>query len=321
HNEVLPLFLRVIKIVRDEYCGEMITCFDWANPLDEILPFFSNLSRFHPRIVFRLLTSDCLLDGWLVHFFREEWMFERKRQDIDKLVYFLLSIIANLSDTTCLIPQLSPKYDCFMMRCYGGDLGKLVFYENRKYFTNVMSFIASSSSHSSNLLHSIPMISMIPSLETSLSPDSDGFMYASHICSGMKFVRSQKHFAPRTHFYINFIDNIMNGTSIESKYVKKAGPICELLDDDKDDETYPLIKHSSVIQYTPQHLLVSTPFYSWDVGFLMQSTYDLIEDTGCGVEILFDEKVPCRSFEGYDQDAWRKTMEVVVHGREEEGEI
>ncbi|GKT29324.1 hypothetical protein ADUPG1_001149, partial [Aduncisulcus paluster] len=40
---------------------------------------------------------------------------------------------------------------------------------------------------------------------------------------------------------------------------------------------------------------------------LRQSLYDFVEQTSAGVELLFDEQT-C-SFEGYDQDEWRKEME------------
>eukprot|EP00764_Aduncisulcus_paluster_P002532 gnl/Carplike_NY0171/1374_a1867_314.p1 GENE.gnl/Carplike_NY0171/1374_a1867_314~~gnl/Carplike_NY0171/1374_a1867_314.p1 ORF type:complete len:125 (-),score=30.31 gnl/Carplike_NY0171/1374_a1867_314:164-538(-) len=65
--------------------------------------------------------------------------------------------------------------------------------------------------------------------------------------------------------------------------------------------------HTFLIQYTPpQHMLVMMPF---DEGrSLRQSVYDLIECTGGGVEMLF-EQGSCYSFEEYDQEAWRIGME------------
>ncbi|GKT35888.1 hypothetical protein ADUPG1_008953 [Aduncisulcus paluster] len=261
-----------------------------------------------------------------------------------------------------IVPDLSPKYDDVYMNCKIDSIFDVI-----KYISNVCSYI--SSSHFSNLLHAIPMISMIPSLETSSSPDSDGFMYASHICSGMEMVQTLRTHEEKRICFDDYDDlddvwndmfgkekiivdkesgnvivtrekmlyyNIITGEEIQIfKKCLKNGPLCwvsrqtnsYLMDEEeKDGKDSPFftchpchprrVKHSSLIQYTPpQHLLVQMSFD--EERSLRQSVYDLIEQTGCGVEALFDDRVPCCSFEGYDQDAWRETMED-IHDEEEE---
>ncbi|GKT22634.1 hypothetical protein ADUPG1_012180 [Aduncisulcus paluster] len=143
--------------------------------------------------------------------------------------------------------------------------------------SNVFSSTSSPPCHLSNLLHCMPMIAMIPSIETLLSHDSCGFIHASH-------VRSVAHWMVKE----------------VKKEMKKE---------------FHSESHTFLIQYTPpQHMLVMMPF---DEGrSLRQSVYDLIECTGGGVEMLF-EQGSCYSFEEYDQEAWRKGMEEEEEEEEE----
>ncbi|GKT20470.1 hypothetical protein ADUPG1_011729, partial [Aduncisulcus paluster] len=55
-----------------------------------------------------------------------------------------------------------------------------------------------------------------------------------------------------------------------------------------------------------------------DERSLRQSVYDLIERTGGGVEVMFEQGSLCCSFEEYDQEAWRIGMEDIEEEMKEE---
>ncbi|GKT31728.1 hypothetical protein ADUPG1_006095 [Aduncisulcus paluster] len=168
---------------------------------------------------------------------------------------------------------------------------------------NISSFV-SSSYLSSTLFHSVPMVSFIPSIETSLCPEKDGYSYASHVCSVMNLHKTIPHRKDKISCY----HDIISGKEMQIQHVLKRDG----------SSSQDIRTHSSLIQYTspPQHMLVKMPLD--DERSLRQSVYDLIEHTGGGVEVMFEQGSLCCSFEEYDQEAWRIGMEDIEEEMKEE---
>ncbi|GKT26363.1 hypothetical protein ADUPG1_013333, partial [Aduncisulcus paluster] len=182
-------------------------------------------------------------------------------------------------------------------------------------------------------LKSIPSISIIPPIVTLKSPSSDGYIFATHVCSGMGRVKASHEKCKIPSYY-----NVLTGSEIKCRCLD-FGRVCYTIDEFKVKDTVseaadeiekdekekvtsdtsnpelPQTVHSSLIQYThPQHLLVKMTFT--EERSMRQSMYDFIEQTGAGVEVLFDEQT--HSFEGYNQYGWKEGMEIIVEEEEEE---
>ncbi|GKT33377.1 hypothetical protein ADUPG1_007306, partial [Aduncisulcus paluster] len=335
-SEAWPLFHPVLDVVKREFEGEKIV----GNNHEEVLHFFSNLCCDPAHTIEVYDNVKDLLDEWIIVIKRGDpgW-FECGYGNWGKL-------ISMFSTVPSLVPLISPKYDVKMMESRFFD----------RYFSNISSYIASSCL--AKLLHSIPPVSLIPSTETFLYPEKDGYSYASHVCCQMsveidaEFINCDVfdycdvfNYCFSTNLNKTSVVNIITKKEMTDQQIIQRGRLCfgtkdEHPDDvvgkwqfsvlyngekeDKYDHSIPFhrqyrIKHSSIIQYTPpQHLLVKMPFD--EERSLRQSVYDFVEHTGGGVESLFDHEMCNVSFEGYDQESWREGMEILEEEEEEEEE-
>ncbi|GKT25594.1 hypothetical protein ADUPG1_013093, partial [Aduncisulcus paluster] len=161
-SETWPLFHPVLDVVKREFVGDKIG----EDDHEECLRFFSNLccDPSHALVIYDNIKH--LLDGWFEVMKQHEW----------GIIYWS-KLISMLSTVPSIIPHLSPKYDANMLRCKEEWYCPTQIYN--QYLSNISSFV-SSSYLSSTLFHSVPMVSFLPSIETSLCPEKDGYSYASH---------------------------------------------------------------------------------------------------------------------------------------------
>ncbi|GKT28141.1 hypothetical protein ADUPG1_000457, partial [Aduncisulcus paluster] len=112
----------------------------------------------------------------------------------------------------------------------------------------------------------------------------------------------RKEMEDRAELYYSF-----SGASADLKSLKTVKYFYQFgLENEEIQDLPEYITHSSLIRYKPAHHILT--FMKLDEErSLRQSLYDFVEQTSAGVELLFDEQT-C-SFEGYDQDEWRKEME------------
>ncbi|GKT24364.1 hypothetical protein ADUPG1_012708 [Aduncisulcus paluster] len=275
-SEAWPLFHPVLDVVKREFVGDRIVGYDH----EECLRFFSSLccDPSHALVIYDNVKD--LLDGWFEVVKRNEHKWGS--------IYWP-RLISMFSTVPSLVPQLSPKYDTNMDWCKkNGRSPKFDaiwctvewYYSTpiyNQYISNISSFVSSSCLFSI-LFHSVPMVSFIPSIETSLSTEKDGYSYASHVCS---IVEMHKHFPHRKN-KISCYHDIISGKEIQIQHVLKRDG----------SSSQDILTHSSLIQYTPpQHMLVKIPLD--DERFLRQSVYNLIERTGGGVEVMFEQE--CRN--------------------------
>ncbi|GKT14197.1 hypothetical protein ADUPG1_010437, partial [Aduncisulcus paluster] len=274
-SEVWPLFHPVLDVVKREFVGDRIV----ENDHEECLRFFSNLccDPSHALVIYDNVKH--LLD---------EWFEVMKMKQHEWGIKYWFNLISMLSTVPSLVPHLSPKYDAKMLRCKEEWYCSTQIYN--QYLSNISSFV-SSSYLSSTLFHSVPMVSFLTSIETSLCPEKDGYSYASHVCSVMNLHKTIPHRKDKISCY----HDIISGKEMQIQHVLKRDG----------SSSQDILTHSSLIQYTssPQHMLVKMPFD--DERSLRQSVYDLIEHTGGGVEVMFEQGSLCCSFEEYDQEAWR----------------
>ncbi|GKT27282.1 hypothetical protein ADUPG1_013736 [Aduncisulcus paluster] len=291
-SEAWPLFHPVLDVVKREFVGDKIV----ENNYEWVLLFFSNLCCNPGHISEIYDNVKDLLDGW--------WRV-MKRNEHEWGNQYWYKLISMFSAVPSIIPQLSPKYDANMLWCREEKR----YYSPQtynQYISNISSFV-SFSYLSSTIFHSVPMVSFIPSIETSLCPEKDGYSYSSHVCSVMKLHKTiPYHRKNKDSCY----HDIISGKEIQIQHVLKRDG----------SSSQDILTHSSLIQYTspPQHLLVKIPFD--DERSLRQSAYDLIERTGGGVEVMFEQGSLCCSFEEYDQEAWRIGMDEEEEEEEEEYE-
>ncbi|GKT27648.1 hypothetical protein ADUPG1_013948 [Aduncisulcus paluster] len=228
---------------------------------------------------FRFISFDCshiidlydnikdLLDEWL-----EE--IEKNKKEKTWIKECSVAYISLLSDIKSIVPHLSPKYDSFMGWENAVD-------KSAHYFDNVMPYVGISTGLHL-VVYTIPAIAMIPSLCTHYGD----YWYLTHISSWIRIEQGVNQ-----AYY-----DVLSGE-------KHGIQLCVASDV---SEPIPRINHSSLIQYTPpQHLLVKMTFT--EERSMRQSMYDFIEQTGAGVEVLFDDQT--HSFEGYNQYGWKEGME------------
>ncbi|GKT33212.1 hypothetical protein ADUPG1_007194 [Aduncisulcus paluster] len=241
----------------------------------------------------------------------------------------LINLIISLSKVPSIVPHISPKYD-----------DSIVYYCNTQECITLPSYLQNVYSHISSLLfpsllHSIPSISLIPTIETTQYPNATSLLPTTHFCDGVKYVSSISA-GYLQHQEISTICLIVGGTELEYSRLR-YGELCvetcvanerkeeeeaaaeeketrEKEEEEKEEGEGEItrntrqVTHSSLIKYTPpQHMLVTMSFT--EERPLRQSVYDFIERTGACVEILFEEQT-C-SFEGFDQEAWKEGMEEV----------
>ncbi|GKT28101.1 hypothetical protein ADUPG1_000426, partial [Aduncisulcus paluster] len=212
----------------------------------------------------------------------DSWFEVLKRKKHKKGISFWFTLISMLSTIPSIVPLLSPKYDDIVKYCeeewHFFCSSKLC----KQYISNISSF-------------------------TSLCPEKDGYSHASHVCSIMELHQT----VPNRKNKVRALYNIITGKEIRFQCIQIGDRLC-VKEEDKHNPllSHHLLAHSSLIKYTPpRHLLgrISVD----NERSLRQSVYDMIERTGGGVEILFDQE-PCCSFEQFDQEAWRQGMEDVV---------
>ncbi|GKT31690.1 hypothetical protein ADUPG1_006067 [Aduncisulcus paluster] len=215
-----------------------------------------------------------------------------------------LDFFAVMSEHTSIIPQISPKYDekvwWGLKYCpYGADS-----YSIDQYSLNIASYV--STLNTWKYLHSIPFICLIPTIELSLTPDfSNEFHVATMFSIGIYFnfpgiKRALFEFNIREAF--SFC-SVFSGASSDLKHLRtmehKYSFYYEtpLLSGSPDLSDY--ITHSSLLQYKPlRRILAFLPIA--EERPLRQSICDFIEQTGAGVELLFDDATI--SFDGYEQE-------------------
>ncbi|GKT27675.1 hypothetical protein ADUPG1_000128, partial [Aduncisulcus paluster] len=290
-SEAWPLFHPVLDVVKREFVGDKII--EYSH--DRVLLFFSNLCCDPSHAIVIYDNVKHLLDGWFKVI---------KRKECTTGIIYWSKLIYMLSTVPSLVLQLYPKYDTDMIWCREHEKSYYSTHSYNQYLSNICSFI-SSSYLSSTILHSVPMVSFIPSIETSLCPKKDGYSYASHVCSVMNLLKTPNPSQSQKD-KISCYHDIITGKEIQIQ-------IQHVLKRDRSSSQH-LFTYSSLIQYTlPQHMLVKIPLD--DERSLRQSVYDLIERTGGGVEVMFEQGSLCCSFEEYDQEAWRKRMKKVKQKR------
>ncbi|GKT27337.1 hypothetical protein ADUPG1_000005 [Aduncisulcus paluster] len=276
-SEAWHFFHPVLDVVKREFVGYRID----RDGHESVFLFFSNLCFDPSHAVEIFYNVKNLLGSWFRVIKRKEDMWGIK-------LWFRL--ISTFSTNPSLLSHISPRYDGKMKLFKEKYKCSPQFYD--QYISNISSFV-SSSFLSSTLLHSVPILSLLPSIETSLCAEKDEYSYASHVCSVMELYKTVSN--PNNHVFC--YHNMITGKEIQIRQILKRDGL----------SSHESITHSSLIKYTPPlHMLVQMSFD--EERSLRQSVYDLIERTGGGVEIFFDQE-PCCSFAKYDQEAWRKGME------------
>ncbi|GKT33105.1 hypothetical protein ADUPG1_007112 [Aduncisulcus paluster] len=300
---------------------------------DECLRYFYNLcycfsrpdniNDLNDRIVyiFQRISSDNLLDELIRLFYSSIYSPQRDYCGgtiCGKWIKYWLLLLSIFSSIPSIVPQITPIYDDCIAWCFDNswipDTGEKDALD--LYCDNVAKHVASSFLF--NILLVTPIIHLIPSFEINVDIDplsissSDGCVseYCPYYCKvhclvkvnklpvKYRFGDSNHRFSPILRYY-----NAIDGTFIE--YDKILLVSKGKREETKEDE---VIKHSSLIEYTPpQHILVQMPID--EERSLRQSAYDLIESTGGGVEVLFEQETSL--FEEYDQEIWRKGMKDV----------
>ncbi|GKT28557.1 hypothetical protein ADUPG1_000725 [Aduncisulcus paluster] len=220
-----------------------------------------------------------------------------------------LGLISVFSSVPSLIPQLSPSLDIDVEWSRGVSI-KIDRYLN-EYNANVAAHI--SRLYFSKLLCSVPMVSMIPSSEISICVRAKTYPFATHICSALKFFVYFSNRYGGYHYYekrepeIMFHDIVTGLSFVEGDRCRKFKEFdkCCILYGQTEDGDMKRKDHSPYIKYArADHLLAIFPYEK--ERQMRHSIYDRIEQTSAGVEILFEPDT-C-SFEGYDQDEWRREM-------------
>ncbi|GKT23825.1 hypothetical protein ADUPG1_012547 [Aduncisulcus paluster] len=275
-SEAWPLFHPILDLVKKEFIGDNIM----ENDHENVIFFFSNLCCDPSHALEIYDNVKDLLDSW----------FEvAKRKNIEWGMRFWFRLISMLSTVPSIIPHLSPKYDNNMQFCEEKWPSESI----DQYVSNISPFVASSYS-SLTFFDSIPMVSLLPSIETSLYPEKDGYSYASHVYSVMKL-----HPVPYSKNRSFCYHDVISGKEMRFHHIIKVDGL----------SSHESITHSSLIKYTPPlHMLVQMSFD--EERSLRQSVYDLIERTGGGVEAMFEQGSSC--YKEYDQEEWRKGMEEII---------
>ncbi|GKT34619.1 hypothetical protein ADUPG1_007943 [Aduncisulcus paluster] len=220
--EAWPLFHPILEVIRREFAGNMLAKYY----RDYILDFLANLcyDQSHAAEVYDNLKH-----------FLGEW-------------YELLSMISSVSH---LIPELSPQYDEEMKMC----LTLQPCHSQYELFTSNVSSFLSCSYLSNNLLHSIPPVSLIPSIETSLCPEKDGYSYASHVCSVMEFIITIVYSKQSKISYFNIVEG---GKEMKIHLIRRGKLCCSHADrsyGNNDHEEYEEDKFHSI----PSHKILDEP--------------------------------------------------------------
>ncbi|GKT25829.1 hypothetical protein ADUPG1_013155 [Aduncisulcus paluster] len=271
-SEAWSLFHPVLDVVKREFVGDKII----QDNHEYVMGFFSNLcfDISHALEVYENVKD--LLDGWF------EAVHKKSRGSEGVKCWFRL--ISMLS----IVPSLvSPKYDDSMSWCM--ESRRCIPHDYACYISNISTSL--STSYLSILLHSVPAITLIPSIETSLYPEKDGYHCASTLLFGMEFEIS----IPIKNDNILY-HNAITGKKMNFQRILEHGDLCCCglrKDEDKDDSSISShylgnnsrILYSPFIQYTPpQHLLVKMSFD--DERALRQSVYDFVERTSGGIETI-----------------------------------
>ncbi|GKT35571.1 hypothetical protein ADUPG1_008705 [Aduncisulcus paluster] len=292
-SEVWCLFHPVLDVVRKEFASSAIL----KDNHGEALRFFSNLciSQANTLEIFENVRD--LLDEWFI--ISQESLKKWKGCHIDQsfwVLFFWGGLVSMLSHIPSLVPFLSPRYDSNMKWCFEKNCCRPI--DIKLYIFNVISYI--SSKNLISFFYSNPMISVIPSIETSLSLEIDRKLYATSICSGMKIIVSLPEIVggrKSSSFLHSWCITDICGTNIFGESQDKfsgqriEGNNLSRFSEFQARSTEPYrIIHSSLIQYLlPQRLLVSMPFKT--ERQLRASMYCIFEESSAGVELLFDKRI------------------------------
>ncbi|GKT35751.1 hypothetical protein ADUPG1_008844 [Aduncisulcus paluster] len=314
-HEIRPLFYPIFTIVKEKcsqvpllagYFGQFLYDICFGSSPCQILEIYEK-------------TKD-ILDYWTK---APKFVASLRGNNIPSWQYY----ISILSTVPFLVPSLSPKYD-EAMNIYHDKAHSYDEPIFQQYNSNVCSFLFKNALQI--VLRSFPMLSLIPKFEMQHFDDFDGYRISQH-CLGMKIYGSLDDFDFQRARNINScltkktpitIYNIFSGSTILPEHILqgiwKHGSKCYENDGKVETDVTTHSQqtvHSSLIKYTPpQHLLVKMTFT--EERSMRQSMYDFIEQTGAGVEVLFDEQT--HSFEGYNQYGWKEGMEIIVEEEEEE---
>ncbi|GKT22011.1 hypothetical protein ADUPG1_012035, partial [Aduncisulcus paluster] len=240
-------------------------CVEIDNEYFSVMHLFSNFCCDPSHAIELFENIKDLLDGWFkIHKIGIKY-------DDHMGIKCWTKLFSMLTAVPSLVPHISPKYDdSITFRANSGS-------SSSQYLSNVFSVI--SSSHLPFLLKSIPSISIIPPIVTLKSPSSDGYIFATHVCSGMGRVKASHEKCKIPSYY-----NVLTGSEIKCRCLD-FGRVCYTIDEFKVKDTVseaadeiekdekekvtsdtsnpelPQTVHSSLIQYThPQHLLVKMTF-------------------------------------------------------------
>ncbi|GKT31509.1 hypothetical protein ADUPG1_005927 [Aduncisulcus paluster] len=275
-SEAWSLFHPVLDVVKGKLKFVMRHVYQNA------LSFFSNLCCDHLHAIEVYDNIKDLLDDW----------FEALKKDQSDLSviesWFIL--VDTLSSVSILEDQISSKFDSQLTWCKNRWKFYPIQYE--KVVTQSISMLSYYGSlYFSKLLHTVPIVLLIPSIETSLCPEKDGYSYASHICFAMKFEITVPQ---KENSVIHF--NIINQKEMKVRCVYSSIGSCNYELDCLRNEQEPQgksffpsrrIVRNSILQFnSPEKKLVKVSFT--EERSVRQSIYDFIEKTSCGVETFFD---------------------------------
>ncbi|GKT37074.1 hypothetical protein ADUPG1_009930 [Aduncisulcus paluster] len=237
-SETWDLFFPVLDVLKSE-TNEIV---EGAKGHHHVLSFFSNLCCDHAKEVYHNITDEYL----------DEWFTIIKEERHKWGIIYWSKLISMFSTVPSLVPLISPKYDVKMMKSRFFD----------RYFSNISSHIASS--YLPKLLHSIPPVSLIPSIETSLCLEKDGYSYASHVCCQMS-VETDVDFSNcdifDDYFSTNFIQtsvvNIITKKEMtKDQQIIQRGRLCfGTKDEHPDDDDVGKRRFSSLGIEEPSHSL------------------------------------------------------------------
>ncbi|GKT17308.1 hypothetical protein ADUPG1_011080 [Aduncisulcus paluster] len=264
---------------------------DYRNPDHGTMQLFFEV--FHALCQYPSIPHTLELYSYLKDNVIEPWYDIISKTNNESLMRVWAQLISVFASVTSFIPKLSPIYDDRMARCRmvedimtDKDCRNLILF---RYLLKVSYYISTSCFLKLFRSSSIAIINMVPSIELSHGRDSD---MCTVNCFGMEIVCT-----------LNSKEYLFFHNGISRKYMDwkciKRGPICgsslNTEDGDESSSSSCRIQHSSLIQYTPpQRLVVSMPIKG--ALILIQNFYDFIERTGCGVELLFEDKITHYSY-------------------------
>ncbi|GKT34994.1 hypothetical protein ADUPG1_008248, partial [Aduncisulcus paluster] len=193
-------------------------CVKIDNEYFSVMHLFSNFCCDPSHAIELFENIKDLLDGW---FKKHETGI---KYDDHMRIKCWTKLLSMLTTVPSLVPHISPKYDDSIRWCWKYDHANSGS-SSSQYLSNVFSVI--SSSHLPFLLKSIPSISIIPPIVTLKSPSSDGYIFATHVCSGMGRVKASHEKCKIPSYY-----NVLTGSEIKCRCLD-FGRVCYTIDEFK----------------------------------------------------------------------------------------